>query len=158
MNNFDTAFPLVCKLEFEKVPDSKINYRTIKTSGCIPDNIVGDNGLTIEKNWSAKSGFEYSIYTQNEKAVALKCRRRPNLRGSIKARVTGFNLHFASPGMSFGDYGNDALLIAFSPDWEKFTIWIFEDAKVYSAMLFARWVSGELRLDIIEAQKFRGCR
>jgi len=162
MPNNDTP-QLIAKLEFKKKPEDKTSYVLVKTSGFVPGNILGPiedcagEGLTVEENWSKKSGFKHSIYTRNEKAVAAKCQRRPNLRGSIKARISGFNFYLDFPGRSYGDYCGDALLIEFSPDWEKFTIWIFKNARVYAAALFNWWTAGG-RLDVLEAKKWGGCR
>jgi hypothetical protein len=58
--------------------------------------------------------------------------------------VSGINFAPDFPRQSFGDYGNDAILINFSENWERLTILFFKGQKAGAQTLFQRWIAGAL--------------
>jgi hypothetical protein len=57
---------------------------------------------------------------------------------------TGFR--FLLKNTAYGDYGNDALLIEFSEDRTKLSIWFFEGKKDKAYFLFEKWMEGKMKL------------
>ena len=58
--------------------------------------------------------------------------------------VTGVNFYPATPGKTYGDFGNDALLIEIGDGGKHLTIWFFKDRKAAAETLYGKWTSGEL--------------
>ena len=104
----------------------------------------GQEYITIELTLDG-GRYEWSMYTTEKKALEQKRKSKP---GATKARITGFNTFPEFPGKTYGDYNGDALLIEFTPDCEKYTIWVFPGMKKYARNLWESWVSGNLDLTI----------
>jgi hypothetical protein len=128
---------------FEKLPDKKTRYILQKHSGAnIPDfpafwkqeghPYQGEGYITFRETQNNHPKRQYSHSLSLEK----------------NRMFTGFNFWDDFPGMAFGDYGKDAVLIRFSEDWNILTVWFFESMKHQSASLYNQWISGgELVLD-----------
>jgi hypothetical protein len=57
---------------------------------------------------------------------------------------TDFNLTPEYPRKGYGDFGGNAVLIAFTEDWSRLTMLFFEGKKGEKQALFAKWVCGEI--------------
>jgi len=61
---------------------------------------------------------------------------------------TGVKFFPEFPHKTFGAYKDDALLIQFSVDWRKMTIWVFKGKGNITYSLFKEWVSGDLTVKV----------
>jgi hypothetical protein len=62
--------------------------------------------------------------------------------------ITGLKFSLEFPHKTYGVYKNDALLIQFSEDWNKMTIWVFEGKGEMSYSLFQEWVTEDLTITV----------
>jgi hypothetical protein len=129
------------KYIFEKVPAMNTRYILREHSGFdIPD---------FPAFWKQKGhlheGEGYIVFRETQDT-------RPGMRFTHalsleKNRMcTGFRFLIGNKAIAYGDYGDDALLIEFSDDWTKLTIWFFEGKKNKAYFLFEDWTDGKMKL------------
>jgi len=69
-------------------------------------------------------------------------------RSENERLCTGVKFFPEFPHKTYGTYKGDALLIQFSEDWKKITIWVFTGKGEISYSLFKEWVYGDLTITV----------
>ncbi len=124
---------------FKRLPELATRYILTEHSGADIDNFPAV--------WRQKShkyvGEKYIVFRESR---VWHVRRRFTHSFSLEKNrmVTGFNFTQEFPRLSYGDYGNDAILIEFSNDWNELTILFFKDMKRQSYSIFERGIAGEI--------------
>ena len=144
----------ITRMEFKK-SRKKTPYLLVNSHGRRIDlcgqYTTGENKgqyyLLVETTQNPLIKFSHSIYTKEPKLLERRRKVKPY---ASKVMVGGFNLPPENPYRAWSDFPpwNMALLFEFSPDFEKLSIWFFENARSYAKTLFERWVSGNLDLTV----------
>ena len=150
----------IAQIDLKKDPRTLGSYLVYNQRGFVASSFLGVHKrlphkgipfLALEDkckyNRAMADRYNFFIYTTNTEAVRRKRLEKPN---ATRALITGFNFDLEFPNRAYGDggiyndHGGDALLMEFDNRREKFTIWIFKDAKFYARSLFERWNAGNL--------------
>jgi len=117
---------------FEQVPEAQTRYRLISHSGKSVPNFPA--------YWKRgdRAGQAYVIFRRYED-------QRPGHGGAKfgyaltldgNRLVSGFNFTAEDPCRAFGDYGRDAILIFFSPDFKRLEVQCYENMKHRAEVIF----------------------
>jgi hypothetical protein len=106
---------------FKKLPNLATRYILIEHSGA---EIVD-----FPAEWICKShphvGEKYIIFRETRN-LQMKQIFSHSLSLEKDRMVTGFNFTPQFPRLSYGNFGNDAILIEFSNDWNELTLLFFK--------------------------------
>jgi hypothetical protein len=136
---------------FEQTPEHRTRYKLIEHRGAdIPDFPAqwkrgpGAGGYYIGFRETVQNRAGHRQFTHT---LELGAERVISKDGKPKAKTktcTGLNFTPEFPRRAFGDYGNDALLIDFSENWDRLTILFFKGQKAAAQSLFEKWTAGEM--------------
>jgi hypothetical protein len=126
---------------FEQCPEARTRYRLTSHYGA---DIPNFPARWVKDCKGGKAGERY-IGFRDKKDQKAGHRQFTHALELEKARmVTGLNFDAATPRRAFGDYGADALLIAFSDDWQRLTILFFNGQKEAAQSIFQSWIAGDI--------------
>ncbi|MFP3091404.1 hypothetical protein LQZ21_13875 [Treponema sp. TIM-1] len=128
------------KYIFKKLPNMATRYILREHSG----NDIPNFPAFWKQKGHPHEGEGYIVFHETQNS-------RPRMRFTHALSLennrmcTGFRFLFKIH-TAYGDYGNDAMLIDFSDDWIKLTVWFFKDKKETAYFLFEKWTDGKLVL------------
>jgi len=102
----------------------------------------GDKYIIFHEMWGKQDCFPAN---GSSHALYLGTDRPENER-----LCTGVKFFPEFPHKTFGTYKGDALLIQFSEDWKKMTIWVFKGEGKAAYSLFKEWVYGNSEITVEE--------
>ena len=134
---------------FERV--MKTRYKLLREHGSAIDNFPskwvaddhahrGERYIIFNEMWGKQNcppayGCSHALYFGRDRPKHEKL-------------CTGLKFLPEFPHKTFGAYNGDALLIQFSEDWKKMTIWVFKGKGEISYSLFKEWVYGDLTITV----------
>ena len=139
---------------FEKCPAAPTRFKLIEHTGAdvpnfpavwkvnSPGGKKGEQYVGFRDKVVQKPGgrhWDYAIELWKEKYLTESGKPATKTK-----QCTGFNFDPKFPGKSCGDYEGYGLLIKFSDDWRRLTIWFFEGMANQKQSLFQKWVAGEM--------------
>ena len=139
------------KYNFGQTPNKKTRYSLFSEYGVGIDNFpskwIADNHLHRgeeyivfkevygKQNCSPTYGYSHAFYFGTD-------------RPEHERFCTGVKFFPDFPHKTYGAYKGDALLIQFSEDWKKITIWVFKGKGEISYSLFKEWAYGDLTISV----------
>ena len=139
--------------DFEKLPNFKTRYILCRETGIyiadFPSVWIANNHPYKGKKYIAFTGYWGQQNYPTTYGYSHKLSFGRNKLENDKQCI-GLNFCPGFPYKTFGVFMNDALLIQFSNDWEKMTIYYFKDKGKMAHSLFKEWTSGKLEMTLEE--------
>ncbi|MDR2941209.1 MAG: hypothetical protein LBV17_01265 [Treponema sp.] len=136
-------------LKFEKFPDKKTRYVLFEHTGNYVHNFPsvyiddkhphkGEKYIILTEYWGKQSCPITCVFTHMFSFAKNRFEKNKE--------CIGLNFFPDFPCKTYGVFMDDALLIQFSDDWNKITIYYFKDERSMAYTLFKEWISGKLEM------------
>jgi len=127
------------KYVFEKIPEAATRFILRKHFGADIPNFPAVWKMKVHRYYGEKYiAFKLTDHTlPGQRFTHCFCLENNRM-------ITFFYFKPQFPNKSWGDYGNDAILIDFNEDRTVLSLFFFKGMKNHSYSLFKQWAAGEL--------------